>query len=105
MGGAKRIQLWRAVYNSILKSGNTLYNNFKILPIKRFQKYTSKLQSYRAESFTILLNDISKQLRDARPLPSNASAKTYWVNTRDIHHTWQKGTISVTKQLKIGALF
>ena len=45
----------------------------------------------------ILLNDIPKQLRDARPLPSNASAKTYWVNTRHIHHTWQKGAMFSNK--------
>ena len=80
MGGRKRIQIWRAVYNSILKSGNNIYNNFKILLIKRLKNtpVIYKLQSYRAvKSFTILLNDISKQLGDARPPLGNAPAKTH----------------------------
>ena len=64
MGGAKRIQFWRAVYNSILKSG-LLQNNFKMLV------RLVKLQYYRAvKGFTILLND-------ARPKPGNATARTH----------------------------
>ena len=78
MGGAKRIQLWRAVHMSILKSDNNHLTIIKILVIFKNTPVIFKLQSYRAfKSFTKLLNDISKQLGDARPPLGNAPAKTH----------------------------
>ena len=80
MGGAKRIQLWRSVYISILKSDNNHITILKYSYLKdpKNTPVIYKLQSYRAvKSFTILLNDISKQLGDARPPPGTAPAKTH----------------------------